>query len=347
MTALFLDVQDPRWRQFLRRARHDVYHLPGYVACAARHQEGHPTAFLAEAEGHALLVPLVLRPLPPHLDAPDAWRDATSPYGYPAPLLTPGCPEALTTAFLEGFRDHAAEAQIVSVFLRLHPLLPFPEAPLRAHGTLLRHGQTVFFDLTRPPEVLHRQMRRNHRRDLRTLRNQGFTFHLDQWQHYPTFRRLYEDNMRRVQATAFYFFSEDYFADLRTTLPDHLHLGTVHAPDGTIAAASLFTCTDGLAQHHLCGTAAAFLPMSPIKLMIDEIRRWAAAQGCQALHLGGGLGGREDALFRFKAGFANTLADFFTARLILHPDHYALLTQRAFPHSPPPPDFFPAFRFLQ
>src|SRR5688572_30027511 len=52
------------WSDALARVDHDVYHLPEYVALAARHEGGSPIAVYAEAEGVRLLIPLVVRPVP-------------------------------------------------------------------------------------------------------------------------------------------------------------------------------------------------------------------------------------------------------------------------------------------
>jgi hypothetical protein len=350
MQTAFLDPDDARWAAFLKRTRHDVYHRPAYVRLAARHEGGAPTAFYAEADDReegdraAFLVPLVLRSLPDALDAPDAWRDAVSPYGYPAPLATPGS-EAAHAAFWEAFYEETRARNLVSVFLRLHPLLETPALPDDA--VRLRHGRTVVLDLQRAHEAYWRTLRRDHRRDIDRLRDEGFRARLDDWAHYDDFQQIYRSTMERVGASDAYFFSASYFADFRSGLDEAVHLCTVHAPDeDAVAAAGLFTETGGAVQFHLSGSASAYRKESPSKLMLDAVRRWAAAQDYRCLHLGGGVGGKEDSLFDFKIGFSEKRAVFHSARLVLAPHRYETLARQRLNASVPPPGegFFPAYR---
>lgn len=339
MKAGFLALDDVRWSAVLGRVTHDVYHRPGYVAAAAVHEGGTPTAFYAEAEGHALLIPLLLHPLPPALAAPPTWRDAASPYGYPGPLLTPDCPPAVFETLLHAFRTSAAAHEIVSVFLRLHPLLPIPLGPLAGLGDVREHGPTVYLDLAQPVRY-----RRDHRSGLRKLQQAGYTARIDAWAHYETFQTLYTATMERVQARPFYRFAPRYFTALRERLPDALHLSTVHAPDDTIAAAGLFTAAGPFVEYHLSGTTETHRADAPAKLLVDSLRSWAQTHGVRFVHLGGGVGGTDDTLLLFKAGFSDRTAPFHTVRIILDPSRYADLVDRAGAISPEPGGFFPAYR---
>jgi hypothetical protein len=82
---------------------------------------------------------------------------------------------------------------------------------------------------------------------------------------------VYLETMRRVGATRRYFFSRDYFADLKQALGSRLHLWSVHSPQGALAAASIFIETDGIVQFHLGGTAAEFSSFAPAKLLMYDV----------------------------------------------------------------------------
>ena len=56
--------------------------------------------------------------------------------------------------------------------------------------------------------------------------------------------------------------------------------------------------------------------------MIDYVRTWAKERGNEVMHLGGGYGGKDDALLRFKAGFSHCSHDFATWHLIFMEDAY-------------------------
>jgi len=348
MRAEFIGAGDPRWPEFLAASRHDFYHLPAYVDLCARQEGGAAAAFLASEGGSAMLVPLVLRPLPPGLDPAPAWRDAGAPYGYPCPLLRGAPAEATVAAFLAAFREAGAAAGIVSAFMRFHPLLELPPGPFRTQGVLVDEGDTVYLDLTQAAEELGRQTRANHLADARKLEREGFRVLVDDWGRLADFVRIYEETMEFHAADGFYRFGRRYFEDLRGCLGQRLHLCLVQAPGGEAAAAGLFTRVDGLMQFHLSGTGAAYRRAGPAKLMLIHMRDWARARGVRALHLGGGVGCREDSLAFFKQGFSKLRGRYRTFRMVLRPDLYGELVRRRDlgAGSGPDPDsaFFPGYR---
>src|SRR6185503_5168603 len=112
----------------------------------------------------------------------------------------------------------------------------------------------------------------------------------------------------------------------------------------TIAAAGLFTELDGLVQAHLVGIGEEYRHLSPLKVLLDDARRWARERGAHALHLGGGRGGQDDSLLAFKSRFSDRRHVFHTGRWILDEQAYRELAAArpgAAAHST---DFFPAYR---
>ncbi|HET9982413.1 MAG TPA: GNAT family N-acetyltransferase [Longimicrobiales bacterium] len=347
MSAAFLAPGDPRWTRALEALPHDVYHRPEYVACLARHEGGRPAAFLAETGRATLLVPLVAREPPPELGAPSDWSDLSTPYGYGSPVVSPGASAAAVREALLELRRSAAASGAVTAFLRLHPLLPFPREALDGLGTLVRHGATVLIDLALPAERCRAAMRSGHREEIQRLRRDGYRVAMDDWSHFGAFRELYAETMARLGAEEFYRFSDAHFVALRESLGERLHLGSVLAPDGRVAAAALFTETDGIVQYHLSGTAEAHRRRAPTKLLLDAAAEWARDRGDRVLHLGGGVGGREDGVFAFKAGFSALRGEFHTCRMVLDAARYEVLRRsrtRLRGLTGAAPDFFPAYR---
>jgi hypothetical protein len=62
---------------------------------------------------------------------------------------------------------------IVTVFVRLHPLLDTPLDILARFGTVIRHGETVSMDLTVSVEEMWRQTRSDHRNHINRARRGG------------------------------------------------------------------------------------------------------------------------------------------------------------------------------
>jgi len=219
--------------------------------------------------------------------------------------------------FLNAFCEAARLRNIVTAFIRLHPHLPLDHGALENFGQLVRHGQTVYFDLTKSKEDLWGQVSTNHQRNIKKLVRLGFRVTVDEWNRLPDFVGLYRATMERVEAEDTYFFPTWYFEDLRAKLAERLHLVCVLSNTNEVAAAGLFVVTDGIVQYHLGGTVARYLSLAPSKVMIDFMWRWAQERSYRVLHLGGGVGGTEDSLFQFKIGFSSARGEFHTYRVVM------------------------------
>lgn len=325
MIVDYLSTTDPRWEALLDEVPHDVYHLPQYLEVSAKYEDAEPAAFLAREGSCFCLIPLLIRRLPEALTAPPDWRDVKSPYGYAAPLFRGDglwIDKALNT-----FTRECQTRNIVSAFLSMHPLLTVPPN-LAAHGQVVKHGETIYVDLSLTERVLWSQTRERFRSYIGKLQRAGFQTHFDDWSAYSEFVCIYGQTMERLHADRFYCFSVQYFQDLRVALGPRLHFCSVVDSRGELASGALLTETQGIVQYHLSGTADRFFTNSPSKMMLHEIRLWAKREGYKVLHLGGGLGAHADSLFHFKAGFSPLRSDFLAYHLVCDESKYASLCRQ-------------------
>jgi lipid II:glycine glycyltransferase (peptidoglycan interpeptide bridge formation enzyme) len=85
-------------------------------------------------------------------------------------------------------------------------------------------------------------------------------------------------------------------------------------------------------------------------MIIFEAIQWAKSRGNRWLQLGGGVGGREDSVLHFKAGFSDKRIQFLTSRFIIDEAKYHQLVCLAANTSNKTPEtilsssFFPAYR---
>ncbi len=348
VSAEFITPDDPRWCRLLRETRHDLYHLPEYAVLCAAHEGGRPVAFFAETAHNRFLAPLLMKPVPLPGTAGEGWRDLVSPYGYASPLLLEPDDQETVRRFLEMFRWVARSEGCVTAFFRLHPLLPFPYATMQECGRLVRHGETVSIDLTLSRERLWQQIRRDRRAGIRKLIRQGFHVLMDDWSGLDDFIQIYRETMQRVAARKFYFFERDYFQGLQARLGEQMHLCQVLSPGGRLVAGGLYSMVNGIVQLHLSGTANEYRRLGPSKLMIHEIALASRAAGAQILHLGGGVGGRRDSLFEFKAAFSPLRHPYRTFRMVLMEERYrecCRLWRKDYKNDAVSSDYFPLYRY--
>ncbi len=352
MLGRFIRPECDLWKECLAHTPHDFYHLPGYVRLCASQERAEPVAFVAQEGQNRLFVPLIVRPINGLLATSGGLYDASSPYGYPSPLLK----ATENGESVQGFLTRAVELLlsgcrrrgIVSVFLRLHPLLALPLEPFRWHGILVHHGETVFVDLTQTEEEFWHQTRRQYRNKINFARRNGHVAEMDPtWSSFDEFFEIYTQTMHRVRASEGYFFPREYFHKLRDVLSGALHLCVVRI-DGRVACAGLFSEICGIVQAHLSGARPDYGEQHPTKLMMDFARRWAKRQGNRMFHLGGGVGARRDLLFQFKSGFSKLRSDFHTWRAVVDVGAYQALVRRWEQHTATEAEdlggFFPAYR---
>jgi hypothetical protein len=348
MEVDFLRTTDPRWRAVLDQVAHDVYQLPEYLELSALYEGGDEgpataTAFYIQEGDSFCLIPLLARRLPAAFGVPPHWSDVRSPYGYAA-LVFRG-ESAWVRKALAVFMEECRDRDIVSGFLRMHPLLTTPSA-LADYGQLVKHGETVYIDLAAPETTLWTQIRPRLRSYINALKRAGFSARFDDWSTYTEFVNVYGQTMARLQADQFYRFPGEYFRDLRAVLGDRLHLCSVFDAAGEFACGALLTENQGIVQYHLSGTTDKYLSCSPSKLMLHEMTLWAKRGGYRIFHLGGGLGAQADSLLHFKAGFSSLRAEFMTCRLIYDADRYVYLCGQL-QSAALSDNYFPQYRTLQ
>jgi hypothetical protein len=332
----------PVWELQLDAVPHDFYHTAAYHMLAEECGEGQPLLAVYGTRDKFLAWPYVLRPLNElpgmeHL----TYTDVASVYGYPGPLA---CNCDGDAAFLSrawsALVELWREQQAVTVFTRFHPLLEnhawltvaqshsaavASSATAGADTGLLSAGQTISIDLTRSDEENVRDYHKILRQEVASGRRRGLVTREDaDWESVDEFVEVYRATMIRNRAASQYFFGAGYLRRLHTALAPHAHLFVTRL-DERLAAAAIVVEYRGIVQAHLAGSSDEFKMLSPLKVLLDDVRRWAHGRGNRVLHLGGGRAARDDSLLAFKARFSNRRHQFYVGRWILDPTVYAFL----------------------
>jgi carbamoyl-phosphate synthase large subunit len=256
--------------------------------------------------------------------------------------------------------------RVVAVFTRFHPLLenqfrlrPATAAPalLESQGSLhclyrglVPSGQTVSIDLTLPDSQVWRHYKKVLRQEIAGGRRQGLRTAVDDdWTALPDFIELYHRTMSRNRASAKYFFSPDYFRRLREAFGSHVRLMVTRLED-RVAAAMILVEYEGLVHAHLAGSNDELRHLSPLKVLLDDVRRWAQGRGDRVFHLGGGRSGKDDSLLAFKGRFSPRRHEFYVGKWVLEPFAYRELCDQRDAYAQKAglvseeDDFFPQYR---
>ena len=327
-------ADEGKWENILSQCgSYDAYHLFGYHKVAFNQNEGTPFLFVHCKDFKYAALPFLLREVSEVQGiSPCIFRDVTSVYGYPGVVSSISCHDEGAEEFRFSFQKALLEVllsvQTVSFFSRLNPLIDSSWL-LQGLADIVPLSETVVVDLMQTEAEQIKGMTKGHLCDIRRARNTGTQVEIDhEWRYLDEFVSIYNMTMDRNGASDYYYFSKEYFLNLKQELGSTLKL-VVAKLDEDIISASMFLCSDRIIQYHLSGTATPYLQYAGAKIILDEMRRWGKENGFSWLHLGGGVGSQHDQLFRFKAGFSKNRPLFKIARAILQPDIYnALVNER-------------------
>ena len=329
-----------RWQEYVEALpdeKRDVYFLPDYAAL----YEGitYEPAFLfryGDQENGAMMVAVMrsVSELPFHgsnetQDGP-AYFDISTPYGYGGPVIH-GTDPAQETDLFRGFRDsfhaHCVENNIVTEFLRLHPLMQNHE-PFGDAKELYRKNSTVWIDLRQTEDAIFQGMRKDHRKNVGKAARKGVEIvHAEiDTQNLKEFHRLYTASMERLNALPMYFFPFDFIKEAAGNLKGNISCFLAMC-DGTAISAHLVLHSGIYIHNFLSGSDSENWNLKPDVLMTYEVAKWAKEQGYSYFHLGGGHAVQDDSLFHFKSGFSPNHAPYYMYRQIHNEQAYETLCQ--------------------
>jgi hypothetical protein len=352
VSAFLLETDDPRWRDILGRTRHDVYHLPEYVAIEARRQQYSGGALAVGDRDRQLLIPVLFRRDPITSGGAESEAvDVLSPYGYPGVIVSDaakGDRDFIKTALVLAIERLGAEG-VCAAFLRQHPVLSPSFDDLDLPGMTLRRVPTVAVSLQATESEIWARTRKGHQSTINRCTRLGHVARIGTWQeHGAAFREIYRETMDQASAAGHYYFDDAYF-DALQALGNHVHLCIVEAAGDIAAACLLFEC-HGVVHAHLGGTRERYRSQSPFSLLLHFARLWARERGNHVLHLGGGVGGADDPVFKFKEGFSRDRLDYVTVQLVIDQARYKSLVHARSASLGVPVEnllasgFFPAYR---
>jgi hypothetical protein len=336
---------------------HDTYHLPGYQRLTT--PAGYDSVLLSYESGpHRVVLPLTLRPLPDAVRQVTGFEhDGTSVYGYPGPLssVSPawigGSGDSVDNSVDAAWRDEfaawftkvCAELSILTVFLRNNPLLDSSQLFTSEPFVLGAVSPTVAIDLSSPQDDRLAAATSHHRRALRKSLAHGLTFEQDHSSEaIAAFTECYLETMAKHDASESYLVDEARVTNILGTLGEHAELWVARKPSGEVPSAAIFFRTNGIIQYHLGGTRTEDYALGAARPLFEAVAESGHQRGDRWLHLGGGVGGEDDSLLRYKAGFGPDRFEFRTIRAVLDQAAYEDATRAV--GLDPGRTFFPAYR---
>lgn len=292
-------------------------------------EDGEARVFQLKTENGSIKNIFILRKIP-FLVEGKQYYDITTPYGYGGPIIesyVSGKKDELIQEYEEKFTEYCKKNDIVSEFIRFHPILKnYLDFKKIYNIEYLRH--TVGTDLTKENPV-EEEFSKSCKKYVKKAIKNGISYEIiENPDSLIEFIEVYKSTMNRKNAKEFYYFSDEYFKKCVGYFSENIVFIKVSLNKELIAAG--FYLKYGEILHaHLSGTRAEFLEFSPAYILKYAITLWGKENGYKLIHHGGGTtNDLNDNLYQFKLKFTkNTIFDFYIGKKIWNENIYKKLLQ--------------------
>lgn len=324
----------------------DIYFDKKYGKLYEKMENGVAEEFCFQNELGKVKNLFIKREIPLKIDG-KTYFDIVTPYGYGGPLIINCINEKkkeLVSEYIQSFTQYCKENNIVSEFIRFHPLInnvndfkEFYEVSCirKTLGTNLK-------DYDDPFQI---EFSKSCRKNIRRALKKGVTFEvIEKPSDVGEFKKIYYSTMDRNNATGYYYFDDEYFENIITYFKDNIIIVKAMYEGNTIAQGLYFVY--GKTIHiHLSGTLSEYLYLSPAYVLRYAVTLWGKENGYEMIHHGGGRSNsEEDGLYKFKKSFAkNTEFDFYIGKQIWNKEIYNELCNKI--KVDEKVEYFPAYRY--
>lgn len=327
----------------------DIYFLPQYGELYEEIEKGKVETFKYESDLGLITNMFIKRRIPIDIGE-EIYYDITTPYGYGGPVILEcidgGSRQELVKGYNEAFGIYCRENNIVSEFIRFHPLVKNYE-DFKDVYDIQYMRKTLGTNLKDFDDPFQSEFSKSGRKNIRRSLRKGVTFKVEEdVENIDEFINIYNTTMDRKDADEYYYFGEKYFNDIIQNFKGNILLVKALYNEEIIAS-GLYFIFDKIIHIHLSGTLDEYLELSPAYILRYAVTLWGKENGYELIHHGGGISNSaEDSLLRFKKRFAkNTEFDFYIGEKIWNKKIYEELTDKVVQKEIDyKSDFFPIYR---
>lgn len=275
------------------------------------------------------------------------YYDIITPYGYGGPIFETKediNKQKFIDEYCEKFNEYCEKNNIVSEFVRFHPLEKNYEN-LEKFYQITYISDTIFMDLSSEEEIL-KNMSSKARNKLRKGIKNSLVFEEDEKISYlEEFKKLYYETMDKNSASNSYYFDDSYFQNF-CELKDKIKLFVVKDTEQNILTASLIMLKDKNMHYHLTANSAIGYKYAANNFLLYNLAIWGNKNGYEKLHLGGGFGGNDSPLYEFKKSMNEKgILKFCIGKKIYNKEIYdELVKQRNLTEKEKESSYFPLYR---
>jgi len=309
----------------------DVYYLSGYVKAFQIHGDGEPVLFFYKDEKIRAMNVVMKNDIASNEKflgkiPSNTLFDITTPYGYGGFIIEGEIGIDNLERLNSEYNILCKKENIISEFVKFHPVLKNA-----MHQNILYDiidlGRTIMVDI-KSKEHIWTTLTSKNRNMIRKAKKSKVNIYWgrDPWL-FEEFAILYNSTMEKKNAKKYYYFKKNFYDSI---LIDMKYNSLVFYAkfEEQIIAMSIIIFAGKIMHYHLSAINVEYKNFAPINLLLYEASCWGSENGYEFLHLGGGVGSKEDSLFEFKATFnKSSTTRFSIGRKIFDDDKYKELLE--------------------
>lgn len=339
--------ESEKWTEIVKTfANYDVYYLPSYSKAFQINGDGEPLLFHFENEGLKAINVVMKRDISEIEELKEkivenTYFDLSTPYGYGGFLFEGDVSERNLKQLDEEYIRYCQKENIISEFVRIHPLNGNVDSLSEIYD-VINLGNTVSIKLASEKKVWDNYNSKN-RNSVRKAEKSGVEIF---WGRSPElfdeFRRIYEATMDKDEANAYYYFSDEFYNSILYDLKNESMIFYA-VLEGKIISMAIILYSNNYIHYHLSGSDYSYSSYNPSNLLLTEVANWGANNNFKEFHLGGGVGAKQDSLYKFKKKFnKQDDLEYYIANKIFDEELYEELVK--FKKKINSPNFFPKYR---
>lgn len=320
-----------RYLELLPIEQQDVYYTPEYYQLYEENGDGKAECFLFEDDGRIVLYPYLINSVNElGYDLGDQYFDIQGAYGYNG--VVANCDdEYFKELFFSEFNRYCQTNNIIAEFTRFNPIIENHKFETRFKPIYALDN--VLIDISLDIDKIWREsfdngvrkaVKKGNRNKLSYESYRGDEISDDLLN---SFLKIYYSTMDRNDAGDFYYFSEDYFYQMKNSLPQRVLFSFV-SKDDKIISVELNLINEINSYGFLGGTLAKYFPMSPNSFLRFELIKDLKKRGIMNYSMGGGVT-KNDSKYKFKKSFSKKIdSNFYIGKKIHNETIYTDVVQQ-------------------
>jgi len=343
--------ESDRWDQLVKSFdTYDVYYLYGYTKAFQLHGDGDPILFYYVDEYIRAINVVMKRDIEKDINfrgliQSNTTFDITTPYGYGGFLIEGDVNETSIKKLNDEYSSYCRSENIVSEFVRFHPVLKNSITNKQLYE-VVDLSSTITLQLRSKNEIWNEMSGKNRNVIRKAIKSGVKTYWGRSTELIDSFIPLYNATMKNDNAVQYYYFNREFYESIIEDLKyNSMFFYSVY--EGKVISIAIILLANGNMHYHLSASDKDYSSLAATNLLLCEAASWGCDNGFTTFHLGGGLGSKEDNLFKFKKAFNKNSDTYFSiGKKIFDQDKYNYLMKMRFygREHDALDSFFPAYR---